>query len=402
MFFIQPTHIFVRIEEYDKINALVLFDFIDIFEYYHFYIRTQYIRSYRHNPSMVLVENYKGRSVIAGDVYLISVKEIIKWVEQGDVIKAEHKSYLVGYRIKCSDDYRGQIFQMPSSKEDVQKAKSRECASENNPLINLQFEYSDKISITVRNVGQGNWNEISYSDEVKIVYDTGAYMHATIDVVRKLIECRNQKYSKSKPKLILSHWDKDHYHALLGMSDEEIGQNFSEFVCKDSLPNYTSQILFNRIKKAINSNKIFTLSSSTRVDTPPQFERIYNQNNVAIYNAQHPKDRNLSGIAITVSNDTGNVILSGDAHYKQINRDILPYLTDDHVHYLIVPHHGGKAGDFVYNPHSNLKLTQAIISVGKNTYKHPLESIIDTLKDIGFKVLRTDEYEDNAGITFSL
>ena len=110
------------------------------------------------------------------------------------------------------------------------------------PLINN----NGRIGITVRNVGQGNWNEIKCNDSVRIVYDAGAPMTSSPDEIVNIIGNRSTLYAESKPILILSHWDKDHYHSLLGMSDNDLKNCFSAFVCRNYTPYLTCRILFMR------------------------------------------------------------------------------------------------------------------------------------------------------------
>jgi len=91
-----------------------------------------------------------------------------------------------------------------------------------------------------------------------------------------------------------------------------------------------------------------------------------------IYNAQHHKNRNISGIVISLKTKESSVILSGDCHYEQISVDVLPHLNFKHKHNLVVPHHGGKAGNYIYNLPKNVTPDNAIISVGPNNYGHPM------------------------------
>ena len=128
----------------------------------------------------------------------------------------------------------------------------------------ITFHKKGKVSVTIRNVGQGNWNEINFNDLVKIVYDAGAPMNASRTDIATIIGNRNTLYPTSKPILILSHWDKDHYHSLIGMTDTELQNNFSAFVCRDRIPNLTSRILFSRLRNAVGSANTYTISANTR------------------------------------------------------------------------------------------------------------------------------------------
>src|SRR5690606_21405355 len=93
---------------------------------------------------------------------------------------------------------------------------------------------------------------------------------------------------------------------------------------------------------------------------------------------------------ISVRAKGGSVILPGDAHYKQISRDILPMLNYPHDHNLVVPHHGGKAGKYCYDlPSSVVTIEKAVLSYGDNHYNHPSKENISSLKTTGFEIRRT-------------
>jgi len=55
----------------------------------------------------------------------------------------------------------------------------------------------------------------------------------------------------------------------------------------------------------------------------------------------------------------------------------------------VVPHHGGKAGNYIYEMSNNVTKGNAIISVGPNNYGHPIPDYIAALRDARFNVLQT-------------
>lgn len=255
----------------------------------------------------------------------------------------------------------------------------------------LPNTFSGKLSFTVRNVGQGNWNELNVEDNVKLVYDAGAPLYAAKSEVLNIIANRVFLYSFSKPGLILSHWDKDHYHALLGMADEELS-NFSFFLCRDQVPNLTSRKLFVRLNAQIET--VYTIPAfhrKRRRGDPTLLIPINGTNNqIVYYNSEYHKNRNLSGLLMTVRNLKNSVVFSGDTHYVQISRDILNHLRYKHKHFLIVPHHGGNAGKYIYDFPILVKPGVAIVSCGSNHYGHPYQNNISKLVNSGFKIQRTD------------
>ena len=65
---------------------------------------------------------------------------------------------------------------------------------------------------------------------------------------------------------------------------------------------------------------------------------------------------------------------------------------------IVVPHHGGYCGKAKIKIPFPLKTGLAVISVGKNSYKHPNQSCIDAYTTMGFEVERTDWERKNIKI----
>jgi hypothetical protein len=74
------------------------------------------------------------------------------------------------------------------------------------------------------------------------------------------------------------------------------------------------------------------------------------------------------------------------------------YIGYSGKHYLVVPHHGGNAGKFTYELETKTKVTSAVISVGKNPYGHPLKRNMDSLRRLGFTLLKTNTHENDIEI----
>lgn len=386
-----PKDVLVYIEEFDKQSGTVLFDFIDSNEYFLFneIINGQSSLEF---PSMILLTNYRKRTIRENTIYSIKPKTIEAWSNQISSNIENSNSFLIGNTIDVSKN-EDEIFISSVSLNDFLDWQLNYYMYGRGDNSNITIDRIGKLSVTIRNVGQGNWNEINFNDEKKIVYDAGAPMNASRNDVIKIIGDRNTIYNISKPILILSHWDKDHYHGLLGMDDSELENNFSAFLCRDRVPNLTSRKLFARLAKALGNNNIYSIPADDRSTRGgPTFLRNLNSidNQIVVYNSQHHKDRNISGIVLSIKTNKRSIILPGDAHYEQISRDILGSLNYKHHHSLVVPHHGGKAGKYVYNNPNNMTLDQAIISVGANRYGHPNSSNIRALRKSNFSIHQTN------------
>lgn len=389
-----PDNILVYIEEYDVREKFVVFDFLDSTEYNSFFEFSN-IDSDLNKAFMIILKNYQGKRIQENTIYSINPEAIHILKEQIISNSNQNDSFLIGYTIDFSKINR-EFFSFPVSINGLQDSLYlNNFAWGGGRPDSIPIPIKGKLSIIIRNVGQGNWNEVSFDDHVRIVYDAGAPMNASKAEVRKIIGNRNILYGQSKPILILSHWDKDHYHSLIGMSDIELRNNFSAFICRNNLPNLTSRILFTRISKALGVSNIYTISAETRTKRggPTFFSPLNKLNDqIVIYNAQYHKNRNISGIALSIKSQNSSIILPGDAHYDQISRDILKHLNYKHFHNLIVPHHGGNAGAYIYNIPTLVNLNKAIISVGTNHYKHPLHTYIGELKKSGFNILKTNAH----------
>ena len=384
------SDVLIYIEEYNKQDEYILFDFIDSNEYNLFtnILNREFTLD---KPSMVLLKNYKGRAVQSDTIYSIKPKILEMWQER-NLITIEEDSFLIGYIISNLNSNE-EIFNTSVSLNDSLDSALNYYMPGKRDTYELPLLLKGNLSVNIRNVGQGNWNEISLDDKIKVVYDAGAPMLASRSDVLSIINNRNTLYSVSKPIIVLSHWDKDHYHSLLGMSDTDLRNNFSAFVCRNHAPNLTSRILFGRIRASIGLSGIYSIPAEKKTikSTVTRLIPINSLNNqVVIYKAEYHKNRNISGIALSVKTKNASIILPGDTHYEQISRDILPHLNYKHTHSLVVPHHGGKAGYYHLKRPTLASLNKAIISVGANRYGHPLSTYIKALASDGFSIHKTN------------
>lgn len=396
-----PDSILVYVEEFNKQNRTVLFDFIDSDEY-ELFLSSINANIDGYTPSMILLNNYNGRTVQENTIYAIRPAIFQSWLKQNLIITDNLSSFLIGYSIDVTKT-KESIFNdsVSLSNFDTLHLKYIMQGKGDNLKIPIHIK-KGQLSVTVRNVGQGNWNEIYYNGIVKFVYDAGAPMNASKSEIKTIIGNRNTLYPISKPILILSHWDKDHYHSLIGMTDAELQNNFSAFICRDRVHNLTSITLFNRILKAVGTKNTYTIPANKKINNGgPTFFKPHTpiNNQIVLYNSQEHKNRNISGIAIAVKTKNSSIILPGDAHYEQISRDILPHLNYKHSHNLVVPHHGGKAGKYQYNLSSLTTVDKAVISVGTNHYGHPLTNYIAFLKASGFTTEQTVKTKTDITIT---
>jgi beta-lactamase superfamily II metal-dependent hydrolase len=203
------------------------------------------------------------------------------------------------------------------------------------PQANITWKSSGKKSVNVRNVGHGNWNEVLFENVIKIVYDAGGPLYASKEEILKIIGDRNIIYPQSKPILILSHWDKDHYHSLIGMSIEELKNNFSSFICRTIRPNITSRLLYGKLLEALGSKNIYAINFTKKNSKRRHFSKYMSFGNmIFLYNSQYSKNRNISSLLLLIKTKDNSMLLTADAHYEHISRDILCQLDYKHQHHL--------------------------------------------------------------------
>lgn len=384
------NEIFIYVEKFNKLRNYVLADFVDSNEFSLFNQLTSMNYDYENNPSMLEILNYSQKQVREDTVYRVSFETITALIPK---IRIVEDSLIIGFRIELSSD-DPELFGKPKSFNAQERFWLNMDDAQRGYLPNLDLNLPNIDKVVIRNIGQGNWNELVSDKKFVLIYDSGTIYSTKANIVKTIAGSRNIEYQKDKPVLILSHWDVDHYHFLTAFDDETI-KSFCIFIYRASIPNLTARKILGRFRK-LNTDALYPLacanpspkrSSSKLIGIPLTINK-----SIILYNASKNQSRNKSGIGLCIRRKNCSVILPGDFDYSQISDFILPDLAYACNHYLIVPHHGGKAGNFEYKAHRNNILKEAVISVGKNPYNpsHPHANNVINLKAKGFSVIRTD------------
>lgn len=202
--------------------------------------------------------------------------------------------------------------------------------------------------IRINDVGQANHNEIINRGDVVVVFDMGAPLHSTKAAVLALIAKRVDEYEKSRPILIILHWDYDHILQLKYLSDKELSY-FSEVYCPPKTKSATSQTILNRIRTLVPNNKIHIMASNPRTGGAYSAMRLMlKMNGFCLYMGEENRNINYCGLLLFVHGTYANAMLTGDCILAQAS-DVLSYeslsVTGNNMHKLVVPHHGG---DYFY------------------------------------------------------
>ncbi len=101
------------------------------------------------------------------------------------------------------------------------------------------------------------------------------------------------------------------------------------------------------------------------------------------------RDPNDFSVQARLSLGKFGALLTGDIG-ENVSDLVLPYIPEQTVDYIKVPHHGSRYG-LTSNYLKWFDPKIAVISVGKNnTYGHPTKEILDILNGKGLKTFRTD------------
>lgn len=236
------------------------------------------------------------------------------------------------------------------------------------------------LKVVVKNVGQANWVEVLEDDIVKIVFDMGMPVDAKADDV--ITHLCNSNYCKDKPIFILSHWHMDHYHALLALLSNL--QNYFSQMYVPTLPPVSKTVknLYNIIKQNFPACDI----QLTKGKNEMALEKVDLPCEASLYKSEIMFSENYRSLGLVIKTTHNYCVLTGDMSYKQVEAMIQNIQLPKNG-YLVVPHHGGKAGGCDLTNY----FEDGVISVGeKNRYNHPERDVINALTAKCKKVQQTD------------
>jgi beta-lactamase superfamily II metal-dependent hydrolase len=238
-------------------------------------------------------------------------------------------------------------------------------------IINDLDSYSGVIKVKVRDVGHGNWNEIKYSNK-RILFDIGAQKNFGEEDLLNIIN--NAKFKIGEEIYIfISHWDVDHYHAILKLTNKEL-QLIKAIFGPSNIPKTNTA---KRAMNVINHAKIkyygIPFTAKRHLNKKIELNLLFSGSKIKLFRSSPTRSRNLDSIVIFLEGNNNSVLFSGDNTYEKIFDYVLT-ICQPHVPLnFILPHHGGRAGNFNISTWTTLPLENIIISFcEKNSYGHPL------------------------------
>ena len=249
------------------------------------------------------------------------------------------------------------------------------------------------IELTVVDCGHGNWNEIRTTTD-RLIYDVGASRWFTKTQIRNLVAGRSIASETREVSVVISHWDVDHFHALLEFQPTELKKLRTVFV-PSQVPDTQT---YRRVHKLLTDNNVNLemLPPATSPDTSKKIVLvpIWQNGIFTVFRATSGRSRNQTGIVLGVRGPREVALLTGDHHYEKV----LAAATSSLGHgkppcVLVTPHHGGLAGKLSASDWLTVfsSLTTPI-SCGANSHGHPMAAIENELKAMqaGTPILRTD------------
>jgi competence protein ComEC len=270
-----------------------------------------------------------------------------------------------------------------------------------NALFGFAFydeNYIQRPRVIFFDVGQGDSAMVDAGNNTQILIDGGSG-----NVVLERIGKYMPFYDRKIELVIMSHPDKDHMGGLVEVlkyyeigliletgifcdtaicqewdkliTEKNIPVKYAEFGQKVNMGNASIDILYpfenlkdKKVKDDNETSIILKLTINKSFD--------YAQDDIMRIN----QDNKLN---ITT------YLFTGDMGFKT-EKELLDKNINIKAQILKVSHHGSK------NATSNeflqaVNLEKAIISVGKNSYGHPAEELLNRLKNISVEILRTDE-----------
>jgi len=252
-----------------------------------------------------------------------------------------------------------------------------------------------KLHVIFCDVGQGDAILITHG-QTQVLVDGGPG-----DQVLTCLADHLPYWDRQLEMIILTHPDADHLTGLIDVikrydvkqfvlnnviKDTAAFWAFREVVLAEGAPIYSPEAN-EQIKLGLMKFQALWPSS----DSDPGSEQTYDPGSSkeqVLGVASEVKKINETSIVSLLSFGNFDVFLSGDIGFdteKKLSLNSLPL-----IEILKVPHHGSRyssSEDFLAKVNPDL----AVISVGRNSFGHPTDEVLERLAGAGAKVLRTDQ-----------
>ncbi len=242
-----------------------------------------------------------------------------------------------------------------------------------------------KLHLVFCSVGQGDAILAVLGDE-QILVDGGPN--------RQVLDCLSRHlpfYDRTIEMVVLSHPDADH---VTGLIDVLEGYEVKQLVINSHAEDTDTWREFQKAVLAEGAAVYFPQKGDRINLGSLQMAVLWPESQDKVLGATTIKNEaNETSVAMKLTFGQFDALLPGDLSSK-----IEPELDLSEVEVLKVAHHGSKYAtgtDFLNQVRPDL----AVISVGKNSFGHPTDEVLERLKQAGSEVLRTDQSGDVEVVT---
>lgn len=398
------------VEDYNRFTGELWLDFVDANEFNYFNYLGDTVseeKLYSYRPSMIYVHSIKNDVRFRnGNVLVVPMKRLLdlKMLQFQTNDKPQELPLIVNMTVSGETFFH--VLDLDSisvSKKNVghtedyldEAIKRQLNTSWNGNPCNLENLTSDFV-VKVWDVGQGNTNSISDGNQLTI-FDMGCSKNYTEKEYRKIWKCHADYINAhNSPTLIISHWDVDHCNLLCSADDDFFTNLCCAFVPSNYYPTLTSKQILYRMTKLCHCVKSIAPIKKKVQRGKNHLHSIFQGPHYTLYSGESCKSKNNSGLALRVFGQDVSVFLTADHSNAQVWGDMYQDYSNNELN-IVVPHHGSANCGRLSIPQSS-NYNRAVISVGKNNYKHPQQGVIDKYTAAGFEVLRTDWERDDIDI----
>ncbi len=396
----KDVHLYV--EKYNRSTQEMLLDFIVEKEFIDFRNHVDYPESKRNHETTILTkQDYEPtmlfirgcspkRKIWRGSMITLDMEQLLKLhfqTESASYNLNQKPSAVIFCEILNGDEFAALIDASGSqpvfgSALSEKYSMPLESRSEHSPQT--LDELKESFQIQIWNVGQGNTNCI-LDEENLTIFDFGAsfcYSRQEIDTI--LSEHNHILSSFKKISLMISHWDIDHYNLLCHASDEFL-KCIEYAFCHPAPIGLTAKQAAKRIRNCPHFTVIVPQPSKIK---KCGIQKIYEGNRYTLFTGEKSRNKNKSGLLLSVSNHTSAAFLTADHSNYQVWDRMYSIVNPKGTLHLVVPHHGGDCGNSpVQSGHPS---GIAAVSVGKNNYRHPRLKTIVSYQNKHYEVKQTD------------
>jgi competence protein ComEC len=244
--------------------------------------------------------------------------------------------------------------------------------------IAVRLSWSDKLTVTALDVGQGESVVLTCGPRTVMVDCGGSFM--TKDAGESAVSFLRGRQRRHVDALILSHLHSDHVNGAARVISQ-LDVDTLYLPAQDDEDGYLAEILL----AAADAGTAVEYVTENMILSAGDME-------ITVWSPLLPGDENENCLIVMARQDDFEVFITGDSpSAAELLLTARYELPDAEV--LVAGHHGSDTStcrEFLEEIRPDL----ALISVGYNNYGHPSSRVLSRLKEYDIEVLRTDQMGD--------